>query len=149
MSDEEINKTGILISVIHRYGSVYINRTLKDYDISSGQHAYLLYVNSHKGCNQEDIARHFKVDKANITRAVRKLVNNGYIVKKSDDADSRANILQTTGQGKQIVNEIESVLEEWNKMLTKNLNKEQKKMLIESLETMAKNAETALDIINK
>ncbi len=144
MKKNEENTTGILISIINRYGSMYINRRLKSHNITSGQHAYLLYINKHNGCKQEDIASHFKVDKANITRAVKILSQNKYIEKKPNENDSRCNKLYMLKNGKRLVNKIKEILKDWNELLMKGIREEEKFILIKNLEIMSNNAEKSL-----
>jgi DNA-binding MarR family transcriptional regulator len=134
-------KPGVLISIIHRHGSMYINRKLNKYGISSGQHAYLLYVNDFDGCNQEDIVRIFKIDKANVARAVKKLVDEGYIEKKVNSKDNRSNTLNITDKGLKIITKIEKTLSEWKNILTNGLTDDQMNITFQTLEKMAENAE--------
>jgi DNA-binding MarR family transcriptional regulator len=120
---------------------MYINRKLKKYGISYGQHAYLLYVNDFDGCNQEDIARIFKIDKANVARAVKKLVDEGYIEKKVNSKDNRSNTLHIMDKGLKMVTKIEKTLNEWNNILTEGLSDDKMSITFQTLEKMAENAE--------
>ncbi len=135
---------GILISIIHRYGSMYINRKLEKFQISSGQHAYLLFINDHKGCNQEDLVQHFKIDKANVARAVKKLEEKDYIIKSKSNKDNRSNTLNVTDNGHKIVKEIQGSIKEWNNLLMKDLSDNEMTILFKALGKMAKNAEKSI-----
>lgn len=107
----------IHISMLHRYGSIFIGRALKDLDIGSGQHAYLLAVNDHPGASQEQLSRIFGVDKANTARAVRRLEAKGYLRREGDPEDARAYRLFLTPEGAATIVRIRGALAEWNGVL--------------------------------
>lgn len=107
----------IHISMLHRYGSVFIGRALKDLDLGSSRHAYLLAVNDHPGASQEQLSRIFGVDKANTARAVRRLEEKGYLRREGDPEDARAYRLFLTSEGAATIDRIRGALAEWNGVL--------------------------------
>ncbi len=101
------------ISLINRAAQGYFTSKLKDYHIGPGQQAYLLTLLPHESIMQEELARRLHVDKANVTRAIRGLVEQGYVTRKQSEVDKRALLITLTEKGEQVRTEVEAIALAW------------------------------------
>ena len=70
---------GLWISILNRSAGAYFQRELSHWGLGPGQQAYLLALSPGKGTTQEELSRQLKVDKANVSRAVKSLMALGYV----------------------------------------------------------------------
>lgn len=134
----------IHVSMIHRYGSIFIGRALSDLDIGSGQHAYLLAIHDRPGASQEELSRIFGVDKANTARAVKRLEEKAYLRRESDPADARAYRLFLTPAGEATIDRIRGALREWNGILIKSIPEREREAAHSIVAALARAAEEGI-----
>jgi DNA-binding MarR family transcriptional regulator len=130
--------SGKFISYLHRYGQIYIDNKIAPYGIGSGQFSFLVQLYHEDGVNQECLSNYLKIDKATTTRAIKKLVDEGYVIKKTDEKDRRSYRIFLTDKGKEIEPEMKKIASQWENILFSNLDRPQREEIISSLETMFK-----------
>ena len=127
---------------IFRNTQIYLDKALKEYELSSGSYPYLLTLTKNEGISQNKISKELGYDKAMSARTITKLIKLGYIDRKEDEADSRAYRLYLTQKAKDV---IPKVLEEIHKLvhlITKDLSEEEKVITIYSLNKTLNNMKT-------
>ena len=130
---------GKYISMLHRMGSCYYNKKLSPYNIGSGQIMFLAYLYAHDGVNQEDMSHNLNIDKGTTARAIKKLEEEGYIIRKVDDKDKRAYRIYVTDKALAIKEEFYEVLKSWNDIISSDFTDEEKEMVIKLLNRMVNN----------
>ena len=118
---------------IFRYTQIYLDKALKEYELSSGSYPYLLILKDKDGINQNRISEELGYDKAMTTRTLAKLINIGYLDRIKDDDDFRANKIFLTEKGKNVSVKIREKIDELVQLITLDLNEEEKVITIESL----------------
>ena len=118
---------------IFRYTQIYLDKVLKEFELSSGSYPYLLILKDKDGINQNRISEELGYDKAMTTRTLAKLINIGYLDRIKDDDDFRANKIFLTEKGKAVTVKILDKLHELDQLITIDLNEEEKVNTIESL----------------
>ena len=118
---------------IFRYTQIYLDKVLKEFDLSSGSYPYLLILKDKDGINQNRISEELGYDKAMTTRTLAKLINIGYLDRIKDDDDYRANKIYLTDKGKDVCVKILGKLHELVQLITTDLNEDEKLSTIESL----------------
>ena len=93
---------GKYISLLHRKGSIFINRELSNYGIGSGQFMFLLELYIQDGRNQEELSERLKIDKGTTARALKKLEEQGFITRLKDECDKRSNKIYLTQKAKDV-----------------------------------------------
>ena len=116
---------GKYISLLHRKGSIFINRELSNYGIGSGQFMFLLELYIQDGRNQEELSERLKIDKGTTARALKKLEEQGFITRLKDECDKRSNKIYLTQKAKDGQEYVYDILDEWNKKLRESLSKEE------------------------
>ncbi len=131
---------GKLISFISRQNHSYIARRLEDLGIGSGQHQYLMTLYRKDGINQDELSRLVGLDKATTTRAVRKLVEGGYVVQEHDPFDGRSYLIHLTDKGNEIKPIVRGTLQDLVSELSQDLSDEEVEALHGLLLKVAKNS---------
>ena len=141
MNDATQGRFGLYISIINRAAQGFFYHRLKEYTIGPGQQAYLLSLLPDELIIQDELARRMQVDKANVTRALRSLENQGYITRSKSYEDGRAWNIALTPEGIEIRTSIEAIAKEWLDHLKKPLSTEEWASLEDSLQRIAASLE--------
>jgi len=141
---EEVS-IGRYINMIGRKLHIYNSRNLKKYDIGAGKHPFLMEIYHNEGICQERLSKILNVDKTTCTKALKKLMEKGYIEKIKGE-DRRFYKLFLTPKGKNIIPEIEKILKNASTILSTEIEKSDKEKMIILLDKMLNNINTALDV---
>ncbi|QDY82597.1 winged helix-turn-helix transcriptional regulator [Paenibacillus polymyxa] len=90
------------IGMIARALDSISNIEFKEYDLTKGQYLYLVRICENPGIIQEKLAEMIKVDRTTASRAINKLVINGFIEKKEDQHNKKINKLFPTEKGNSV-----------------------------------------------
>jgi DNA-binding MarR family transcriptional regulator len=118
---------------IFRATQGYLDKVLKEYELSSGSYPYLLILKENEGISQNKISKELGYDKAMSARTITKLVRLGYLVRKEDEEDSRAYKLYLTEKAKLTIPKVLKEIRKLVDLITKDLNDEEKLTTIDSL----------------
>ncbi|WP_017413326.1 MarR family winged helix-turn-helix transcriptional regulator [Clostridium tunisiense] len=121
------------VNTISRITQSYTDEAMVKLNLTSGTYPFLLVLYRKEGINQNEISRELNVDKAMSARSIKKLIDLEYIEKKEDEKDSRAYKLYLTEKGRAIVPEIKKEIQQWIKIITKDLSKDEEALLEEML----------------
>jgi DNA-binding MarR family transcriptional regulator len=133
---------GRLISCIHRNTHIYLHHELDKYNLGSGQLHFLILLYNKDGVNQETLAETIKIDKATCARAIKKLMDQGFITRKKDVHDKRSYKICLTTKAIELKPTIRSILKNSTKELLNGFTKEEEILFFEFLERISKNAMT-------
>ena len=87
---------GRYITIFDRLMKMYYDHGLAGYEIGWGQQFYVEYLYDHPGASAQQMADRIRVDKATLTKAIRKLRDIGYIRVVNDQRDHRVKHLYLT-----------------------------------------------------
>ncbi|OCT15016.1 hypothetical protein A8709_12920 [Paenibacillus pectinilyticus] len=128
------------VSLIYRYGQMYIGDHLKHFEIGRGQHIFLNALYKEDGLTQEELADYLKIDKGTTAKALKKLEEQGYILRNVSERDKRCNEVFLTEKARGIKEDVRKVLTDWRERLTFGMSDEEKDMALVILEKMGHNA---------
>lgn len=140
--DENKNSLGRWISLLHRNGHVYVGRQLKPYNISKGQYTFLNALYKKDGVRQEHLSDYLKIDKGTTAKAIKKLEDDEYIIRKIDTKDKRAYNVFLTEKALKIKPMVRTAMMDWIDVLFSGFSEDEKKTSIALLERMGENATT-------
>ncbi|HCW52747.1 MAG TPA: MarR family transcriptional regulator, partial [Clostridium sp.] len=120
----------------YRYEDSYLNKKLKNYNLSSGSFSYLLALDKNEGISQIQISREIGNDKAMSARSINKLIEDGFIYKVQDKNDCRAYKLYLTDKGREVIPSIYKEIQQIIDFLTMDLTEDEKKITINCLENI-------------
>ncbi|WP_049722535.1 MarR family winged helix-turn-helix transcriptional regulator [Gilvimarinus polysaccharolyticus] len=99
----------------------------------------LKIIHKRKSCTAIDIANLFKRDKAQITRLLKGLIDQGLVKKESNPEDKRSQLLVLTPQGKALQEDLLSISEQMQKQMTQDIDEKDLDVFIKVAQTMTKN----------
>jgi len=89
------------IGSIYRGTNSFTDYIVKQINLEKGQYQFLVRILENPNANQDLISNLLQVDKATTTKAIRKLVDKGYVKKTRSVKDKRNFELQLTESGKE------------------------------------------------
>jgi DNA-binding MarR family transcriptional regulator len=122
------------IGSISRMLESIANIEFREVQLSKGQYIYLVRIFENEGIIPERLAELIKVDRTTLSRAVKKLGENGFILKESDKENKKIKHLYTTAKGKQAVQLIIRENNYSNKVAIQQLSAVERKNLAAMLE---------------
>ncbi|EGY1138446.1 MarR family winged helix-turn-helix transcriptional regulator [Listeria monocytogenes] len=133
------------IAIIHRSESSFKNKKLLETGLNIGQLRYLWTLYKEDGISQESMAKRFMVDKASVTRHIKRLEELGMIRREIDAKDRRIQRIFVTETGFQMRDLIEEVTAEWSALLTANFSEKEKDDLMHLIGRLSDNAIIAVE----
>ncbi|HAA8894151.1 TPA_asm: MarR family transcriptional regulator [Listeria monocytogenes] len=133
------------IAIIHRSESTFKNKKLLETGLNIGQLRYLWTLYKEDGISQESMAKRFMVDKASVTRHIKRLEELGMIRREIDAKDRRIQRIFVTETGFQMHDLIEEVTAEWSALLTANFSEREKDDLMHLIGRLSDNAIIAVE----
>lgn len=94
--NNNFSNLGRCVSIFDRLMKMYYDHGLSDYEIGWGQQFYVEYIYDHPGASAQEMVEYIRVDKATLTKIVKKLLKIGYINVISDKKDKRIKRLYLT-----------------------------------------------------
>lgn len=94
--NDHFPELGRWISILDRLMKMYYDRGLADFEIGWGQQFYVEYLYDHPGAFAQEMARCIRVDKATLTKVIKKLLALDYIKVTADEKDKRVKRLYLT-----------------------------------------------------
>lgn len=113
---------GKLTAAIHRNLQIILNHKLKDISIRSGQHDFFYVISRNEGITQKVLSEWLYISKSTTAKAVKNLIDIGYVRKEKDTEDNRFDRLYLTDKGKQISAQMQEIFMEVVEITTKNLS---------------------------
>jgi DNA-binding MarR family transcriptional regulator len=111
-----------LISILYRRQTSYLNKELRDVDLSYGLYPLLIKVYRLKEVSQEDLAKSLHLNESTVTRNLEKLEKKGLIVK---TPEKRKKIISVTGKGAETAQKIMDYDGKWDEIIKENLSNEE------------------------
>ncbi|MBC1283637.1 MarR family transcriptional regulator [Listeria welshimeri] len=133
------------IAIIHRSESTFKNKKLLKTGLNIGQLRYLWTLYKEDGISQESMAKRFMVDKASVTRHIKRLEELGMIRREMDAKDRRIQRIFVTDTGYQMRDLIEEVTKEWSVRLTAGFSEKEKDDLMHLIGRLSDNAIVAME----
>ncbi|MBC1248985.1 MarR family transcriptional regulator [Listeria welshimeri] len=133
------------IAIIHRSESTFKNKKLLKTGLNIGQLRYLWTLYKEDGISQESMAKRFMVDKASVTRHIKRLEELGMIHREMDAKDRRIQRIFVTDTGYQMRDLIEEVTKEWSARLTAGFSEKEKDDLMHLIGRLSDNAIVAME----
>ena len=97
----------------------------------------LLVLFDKEGCSQDDMTTVLNVDKAAITRVIKKLEDKEYIFRKQDGEDRRLKRIYLTDKGRQQEAVIKEIVHKIMDYLAEDFTPQERDIMIKCLNTMA------------
>lgn len=130
---------GRCISILARLMKMYYDRGLADFEIGWGQQFYAEYIYDHPGASAQEMVEFIRVDKATLTKNIKKLAEIGYVRIESDKMDKRVKHLYLTQEGVPAVKKIKEIHCDFYDTLCSGISSEDIQFTEQMMEQMMKN----------
>ncbi|KRK74988.1 MarR family transcriptional regulator [Companilactobacillus alimentarius DSM 20249] len=137
------------IGIIARSLDSISNIEFKKYNLTKGQYLYLVRIYENPGIIQEKLAEMIKVDKTTAARAIKKLENNDFIVRKQSSDNKKEKKLYVTKKGKEVYPTIYRENIYSNKMALKGLSPAEQRQIFELLKVVEDNVASDWEYVKK
>lgn len=138
MSDQ-FSALGRYISIFDRLMKMYYDRGLAGFEIGWGQQFYVEYLYDHPGASPQEMAACIRVDKATLTKIMKKLTQVGYIRIVGDERDRRVKHLYLTEQGVPAAKQIKNIHTDFYNTLSRGIPPEELAAAEQTLRQMVTN----------
>jgi DNA-binding MarR family transcriptional regulator len=140
---------GRQISILHRYGQIYLDEHLSGLGLTTGQVPVLAELYFSDNCSQEELAERLWIDKATSARALCALEQRGLVCRHPSPADRRRNVVELTSAAHQIKAEFFRIVDTWTEALTAGFSEAERERALKVLRRMAVNAGKALETLRE
>lgn len=121
------------ITKIARNLELYKRKNIKN-DMNYSMELTLHIIRHNHGITQEEVSESLSLDKALITRIVKKLIDDGLVVREVHPKDKRAYMLFPTPKAEELKKEIVNYEEEYYKMVLSVLSVSEEELFLNLLE---------------
>lgn len=139
MGDINREQMGIRISILERVMKIYFNRGLEDLQIGWGQQYAIVHIAEQPGITALELAEYMHVDKATITKLMKKLTELKYINIETDGNDRRIRHLYLTDEAQGVISRIKLLQQEFEEDLLAGINEDDRELLGTWMERMIDN----------
>ncbi|WP_312637381.1 MarR family transcriptional regulator [Oscillibacter sp.] len=128
-------------SIIHRQSSMYLDRQLKEDNITASQYTHILVICENPGVSQEEISDKLKIDKGSVARTIKQFEKEGYITRLTATEDKRQYQIYPTDKAKALYEKIHGIAIASENRLTKNFTDIEREILKNLLDKVVSNLE--------
>lgn len=114
------NRFGEIFYILHKNNRKFLNDSLSEYNLNLVQAMCLLMIKEKTNITQQDLTDHLFLTKSAITKAIRNLEIDKYIVRTTSPIDGRQYILQLTKKGENIIPVLNEINRKWEDTLGLN-----------------------------
>ncbi|WP_295030084.1 MarR family winged helix-turn-helix transcriptional regulator [uncultured Methanobrevibacter sp.] len=126
------NRLGDILFIFHKNHKTYLNDELSKYDLSLISALCILMIHESEELNQKDLSDGLYLTKGAITKSVKKLERDGWILRERSENDKRHFILKLTSKGNNFIPIMKEVNDKWeSEMGLDGLNYNFRKTFIE------------------
>jgi len=133
------------MNLITRCYDSYRADRLRDTELSSCHHSFVLAICRHPGMSQEQLARHTCLNKSTVTRTLSYLEDKGYVERHPSDADKRITLVFPTDKMQEVLPQVRQIALDWNALLTAELTEAELVQLDDILDRLTRRAATWTD----
>lgn len=133
MQQEDIKYLLKLNSVIFRRSQIYLDKVLKEFELSSGSYPYLFVLKDNEGISQSKISEELGCDKAMTARTITKLIDLGYIDRQKDESNYKSNKIYLTNKARIVIVQLIDKINELIFLMTADLSEQEKLNTMDSL----------------
>lgn len=137
--NDHFPELGRWISILDRLMKMYYDRGLADFEIGWGQQFYVEYLYDHPGASAQEMAQCIRVDKATLTKVIKKLLALDYIKVTADEKDKRVKRLYLTEKALPAARRIKEIHNNFYQTVCTGLSPETVRLTEETLAQMVEN----------
>lgn len=123
--EDSFPNLGRCISILDRLMRMYYDHGLSDFEIGWGQQFYIEYIYDHPGVSAQEMVEYIRVDKATLTKNIKKLIEIGYVQTVGDAKDKRVKHLYSTEKAALAVKRIKEIHRDFYNILCSGFSEQE------------------------
>ncbi|MGF0109703.1 MarR family winged helix-turn-helix transcriptional regulator [Clostridium sp. SGI.024] len=131
--------------VIVRYWRNFTEKRLREFDLTFGEQIIIIFLSKNENVNQESISKRYMIDKGMVAKTLTRLEDKGFIKREQNPNNKRENIISLTEKSAYIMEYINTIFDDWNKILYGEMSKEDIDCVKRLTGKMAENVAKYLD----
>lgn len=140
-----IPSTGRQIARLARAAQVYFQHRFRPLGIGPAQGITLHYLSRNDGIDQMQLCTRMNLDKSSLATQLKKLEEQGYIVRETDKADRRTKKIYITPKTLAIADVLHAVFTSWSDLLLKDFTDIERDRLFLLMDKLWANTEATLN----
>jgi MarR family transcriptional regulator for hemolysin len=137
------------LAELQRLLRVYADKEAARYGITRAQWAVLAKVERFEGLKQTELAEQMEMQPITLTRLIDRLCDNGWIERRSDDADRRVNRLYLRKAARPLLGKLSGLRSELTATALDGINPSDAQRLLSQLELIKENVRNAIQSIEE
>lgn len=137
--NDHFPELGRWISILDRLMKMYYDRGRADFEIGWGQQFYVEYLYDLPGASAQEMAQCIRVDKATLTKVIKKLLALDYIKVTADEKDKRVKRLYLTEKALPVARRIKEIHNSFYQAVCTGLSSGTVRLTEETLAQMVEN----------
>jgi MarR family transcriptional regulator for hemolysin len=137
------------LAELQRLLRVYADKEAARYGITRAQWAVLAKVERFEGLKQTELAEQMEMQPITLTRLIDRLCDNGWIERRSDDADRRVNRLYLRKAARPLLGKLAGLRSELTATAFEGINPSDAQRLLGQLELIKENVRDAIHRIEE
>ncbi|MDY3207543.1 MarR family transcriptional regulator [Clostridium baratii] len=134
------------ISIADRHSKIYLDKKLKEIDLNSSQHFYIIKIFENPGITQDKIMDSIHLNPSNITRALCQLEKLKFIERVPKKEDKRTYHLYLTDKGERVYPLVNKIIDDWCKEILSDFSEEESRCLLKLIKKVATNSLVATEL---
>ena len=130
---------------VDRHLRRYVEKQVSQTDVYREQHMMLMWLGCHPGATQAQVAKGRDISPAAATGALQKLEKEGYIERQADEKDCRANHVQVTEKGQQVIDQSKQIFQEIDQAIYEGFSEDELHMMKSYYERILDNLKNKLE----
>jgi len=120
---------------------MYLDRRLKEHDITGSQYTHILVICENPGISQEELSDKLKIDKGSVARTIKLFEKERYITRLVSTEDKRQYQIYPTDEARAVYEKIHGIAIASENRLTKNFTDIEREILKNLLDKVIANLE--------
>src|SRR6516164_2538641 len=133
-----------VLAELQRLVRAYADKEAARYGITRAQWAVLAKVERNEGLKQTELAEQMEMQPITLTRLIDRLCDNGWIERRSDDADRRVNRLYLRKAARPLLGKLAGLRSELTATALEGINPSEAHRLLAQLELIKENVRNAI-----
>ncbi len=137
--NDNFSNLGRCISICDRLMKMYYDHGLAEYEIGWGQQFYVEYLYEHPGASPQKMAERFRVDRATLSKTIKKLSEIGYLTVAGDENDRRMKHLYLTEKAIPAAKQIKKIHADFYETVSAGIRQQDLELTEQILQEIANN----------
>lgn len=137
--NDNFSNLGRCISICDRLMKMYYDHGLAEYEIGWGQQFYVEYLYEHPGASPQKMAERFRVDRATLSKTIKKLSEIGYLTVAGDENDHRMKHLYLTEKAIPAAKQIKKIHADFYETVSAGIRQQDLELTEQILQEIANN----------